>query len=530
MKRIIQTLILSIILCLLVGCSNGASDRDQTDQGSGATGGEESYDLTALSGAWILESDASSLRPYLITDGQGLLIDCSIAGGGNGTYQIETDGTLVLHIEGVDITGQLKLPSSGAGSVSLDGYGDWHILKVRDLSGCQGTWQGTISDAARTATVSRVIITVDSQGAITSAQGLDQPSSGRMLNASGKIAACITTGNDRHTLAIKAILSGDLMTGAVVADSESTAAGTVALKKVVYGMDNAVSLLLEHYGVKKGLIINGDDLAMGHFTNDGIFAAWDAGAISSISLFTVTFPFTVEGQPIPGDPFAEALQGISQREGIDVGCHLTLSSTDGFLVRPVLPPDQIPTLVDANGYLKVDQLAFLFASRDEIKAECRAQIDKALASGVNLSHLDCHVGWGHFPGWPREVYAELADEYRLPLRWVIHLPGEKPLIEHRVLTPINFIILNDSNITDVTPEIVEQRKQSLLKTLRNLPDGITEVLCHPSRDTYKDQTWRILDYMIVTDPEVRAQITSMCASGELVMLGFNDLRQTMQRL
>jgi predicted glycoside hydrolase/deacetylase ChbG (UPF0249 family) len=529
MKRIIHTLIVSTILCLLVGCSNGVSGTDQTGQGGGATGGEETYDLTALSGAWILESDASSIRPYLIADGQGVLIDCSIATGGSGTYDISQDGALVLHIEGADITGRLKLPSSGAGSISFDRYGDWHILKVRDLSGCQGTWQGAISDA-QTSTALRVIITIDSQGVITSAQGLDEPSSGRMLSASGKIAAFISTGKNRHTLALKANLSGDSLTGAIVADSASAASGTVALKKVVYGMDNAVSLLLEHYGVRKGLIINGDDLAMGHFTNDGIFAAWDAGAITSMSLFTVTFPYTNNGQPIPGDSFAEALQGIREREGIDVGCHLTLSSTDGFLVRPVLPPEQIPTLVDANGYLKEDQLAFIFASRDEIKAECRAQIEKALDSGVELSHLDCHVGFGHFPGWPREVYAELADEYRLPLRWVIHLPGEKPLIDHRVLTPINFIILNDSNITDVTPEIVEQRKQSLLRTLRNLPDGITEVLCHPSREKYDDQTWRILDYMIVTDPEVRAQIASMCASGELVMLGFNDLRRTMQRL
>jgi chitin disaccharide deacetylase len=528
MQRIIQTLIVSGILFLLVGCSNGSSDTNSKDQDKGAAGGEESYDLTALSGAWVLESDASSLRPYLITDGQGVLVDSSIAGGGSGTYQINPDGAFILHIDGADIAGRLKLPSSGAGSISFDRYGDWNISKVRDLSGCQGTWQGTIRDV-RAATVSQVIITIDSQGAITSAQGLEEPVAGRMLSASGKIAASITTGNEKHTLAIKATLSGDSMTGAAVADS-APAAGTVELKKVVYGMDNAVSLLLELYGVKKGLIINGDDLAMGHFTNDGIFAAWDAGAISSMSLFTVTFPYTKDGQPIPGDSFAEALQGIREREGIDVGCHLTLSSTDGFLVRPVLPPGQIPTLVDANGYLKEDQLAFIFASRDEIKAECRAQIEKALASGVELSHLDCHVGFGHFPGWPREVYAELADEYRLPLRWVIHLPGEKPLIEHRVLTPINFIILNDSNITEVTPEIVEERKQSLLKTLRNLPDGITEVLCHPSREKYDDQAWRILDYMIVTDPEVRAQIDSMCASGELVVLGFNDLKQTMQRL
>ncbi len=530
MQRIIHALIISGIICFFVGCSSGSSGTDPADNNGGTEGGAESaYDLSSLSGAWILESDSSSIRPYLVTDGQGMLADCSIAGGGSGTYSIARDGAFILHVNGADISGRLKLQYSGAGSISFDDYGDWNISKVRDLSLCQGTWQGTISEDGKTV-ISRVIITVDNQGVITSAQGLDEPVSGRMVSVAGRVAAFIAEGEDRHKLAIKAAMNGDTMNGTAVADSASVIAGIVALKKVVYNMDNAVSLLLEHYGVRKGLIINGDDLAMGHFTNDGIFAAWDAGAISSISLFTVSFPFTSDGQPLTGDPYAEAIQGIHAREGIDVGCHLTLNSTDGFLVRPVLPPERIPTLVDADGYLKTDRLAFLFASRDEIRDECRAQIEKALASGVHLSHLDCHVGWGHFPGWPREVYAELADEYRLPLRWVIRFPDEPPLINHRVLVPTNFIILNDSGITDVTQETVEKRKQSLLRTLRNLPDGITEVLCHPSREKYDDQAWRILDYMIVTDPEVRAQIDSMRSSGELVMLGFNDLRKTMQRL
>jgi chitin disaccharide deacetylase len=531
MQRTIHILIITSILCFIIGCSQSGSETESVNK-SGPTNGnaEETYDLAAISGAWILESDTSSVRPYLITDGKGTLIDWSMAGGGSGTYSIAPDGAFVISVGGTDTTGLLTLSSSSAGSIRFDQYADWHISKVSNLSGCEGTWQGTISDD-HTAKTSRVIIVVDSQGVVTSIQGLDQPVSGRMLNQSGKVSGFIETGKDRHMISIKATRKGDAMTGTVIADDASSATGSLALTRVTYSVENAVKLLLEHHGVRKGLIINGDDLAMGHFTNDAIFAAWDEGAITSTSLFTVTMVYAPDGQPVAGDPFAEAIEGIRQRNGIDVGCHLTLNSTDGFLIRPVLPPDQIPTLVDEDGYLEKNSLTFLFSSWDEIKAECRAQIEKALSNGVQLSHLDCHMGWGHFPGPIRDLYVELADEYRLPLRWMLGLPDGPRLIDHKVLVPTKFVILDDSDITEVTSDTVEKRKQSLLRTLRNLPDdSITEVLCHPSRETAYGQAWRVLDYLIVSDPEVRAQIASMCASGELVMLGFNDLKQTMRRL
>ncbi len=533
MKRIINSGIASfitiLILAFFAACSSGSSDDDGSLNSSDNTSPEESYAATSLSGAWILESDSSALRHYLITDGSGTLTDWSMNGGGPGTYYIDADGSLIFRVGGSDIKGKLLLTSPVKGAISFECWGDWRISKVSDLSTCTGDWQGIITDREASPTL-RVIVSVDDQGMITSVDGLGDDAEGRMISLRGKVAGFIKYGDEGQTIAFSVILNGDAISGDVLFDSDGSHAGSVSFKRVEYSVENAASLLLDHKGARKGLIINGDDLAMGDFANSGIFSAWDAGAITSISLFTVTMAIGIDGQPVQGDPYTDAIEGIKMRPGIDVGCHLTLSSTDGFMIRPVLPPQQIPTLVDKDGYLKESFINFLFASRDEIRAESRAQINKALASGVNLSHLDCHVGWGHITSPIKDLYTELGDEYRLPLRWVVGTDNEQRLIENKVFVPKKFVGLSDTGIKSITQEAFEKRKQFMLRTLKNLPDGITEVLCHPGTDAPEGQVWRMVDYMVLTDPEVRAKIESMCASGELVMLGFNDLRRTMERL
>lgn len=528
-NRVIASAIMVLILAFLAACSSQSSDDAGSQNNSNNSSAEESYTAASLSGAWVLDSDSSAIRNYLITDGSGKLTDWSMNGGGSGTYYIDSDGSLIFRAGGSDIKGKLLLTSPVKGTISFDCCGDWRINKVNDLSSCTGDWQGIFTDREASRTF-RVIVSVDNQGVITSVDGLGDEVKGRMLSIRGEVAAFIEYGDERRTIAFSATRKKDTVSGEAFFDSDETQAGSVSLEKVEYTVENAATLLLDHKGARKGLIINGDDLAMGEFANSGIFSAWDAGAITSISLFTVTMAEGIDGQPVQGDPYAEAIEGIRMRPGIDVGCHLTLSSTDGFMIRPVLPPEQIPTLVDKNGYLKQSYINFLFASRDEIKAESRAQINKALASGVKLSHLDCHVGWGHITGPMKDLYTELGDEYRLPLRWVLGTDDEQRLINHRVLVPKKFVGLSDTSIKSVTAEAFAKRKQFMLRTLMNLPDGITEVLCHPGTDAPVGQVWRMVDYMVLTDPEVKAKIQSMCASGKLVMLGFNDLGRTMKRL
>lgn len=526
MSRFIRGLLFA--LCLLVGCHHsGSDDAPLSPGGSGETTGP-SYANECLAGAWILESESSPLRPLLITDGRGHLIEFSLLDGA-GTYNIAPDGGLEMTAGGVTLTGRLTLATPVSGEIALGSLGGWRLSRVPDTADCQGTWRGTISGLG-SAWDGEVWLTVDRQGLVTCLPGRVPSISGRMLGAADSLAGAIRIGAAKDRLLIKVSRKGEAITGQCTPSAEGAPRGTITLAKVTYQADTAVSLILAELGAQKGLIINGDDLGMGAFANDGIFTAWDAGRITSISLFSVTMACTVDGEPIPGDPYAEALQKIKEHPGIDVGCHLTLHSTDGFRIRPVLPPDQIPTLVDADGCFKQSPVAHVFASREEILAECRAQIDKALANGVPLTHLDSHSAWAHILPQFLDLYAELADEYRLPLRWVNVLTDNQRLIDHKILVPNKFVMISDTAIKTVTPEAFEKRKQAMLKTLRTLPDGITEILLHPGQGSGPGQVWREVDSQVLADPEVQAQIKTMRDSGELTLLGFRTLQAAMQRL
>ncbi len=301
------------------------------------------------------------------------------------------------------------------------------------------------------------------------------------------------------------ILSGLLLTGC---NFDSTAA--------------AERLLME-LGVERALIINSDDLGMGPSINRAIFNAWDMGAVSSISLQTVEF--VRDGVPVSDDVIKE----IAQRDGIDVGCHLTINSTDGYRIRPVLPPSEVPSLVDADGFFKDGEIYYLFASREEIRAECRAQIQKALESGVRLTHIDCHQSWGHILPAFKEIYASLAAEFNLPARWPAFLDDDELLNRHGVsianFRPDHFITLSDYNIAEVTDEVVRSRKQFLLQKLDKLPRGISEVLCHPAASG--EPAWRVVDYLVLSDSEVMERIAAKVDAGELALIGYGDLKRVM---
>ena len=77
----------------------------------------------------------------------------------------------------------------------------------------------------------------------------------------------------------------------------------------------------------------------------------------------------------------------------------------------------MPSLVDERGYLwQTVAQVYEHARLDEAEAELRAQIDKALAAGIDATHLDSHMGTLQLRADYHEIYARLANDYRLPIR------------------------------------------------------------------------------------------------------------------
>ena len=158
------------------------------------------------------------------------------------------------------------------------------------------------------------------------------------------------------------------------------------------------------------LIIHADDLGMDHSVNRATFEALDKGWITSGSIL------------VPCPWFPEVVRWAKDHPKADLGIHLALTSewTD-FRWGPVSPKDQVASLLDAQGYLPLDTPEVGRNARmPEVKAELRAQIERARTMAISISHFDMHMAGMVSTPALFAVYKELRDEYRTPILLEVH--------------------------------------------------------------------------------------------------------------
>ncbi len=161
---------------------------------------------------------------------------------------------------------------------------------------------------------------------------------------------------------------------------------------------------------RRFLIINGDDFGLSSGHNQAIIDAHEQGVLTSTSLM-VTAP-----------AFDEAVTLAKAHPNLAVGLHLVLGCG-----KAVLPPSEIPHLVDAQGnFSDQNNLAGIRynlspQARRELPLEIRAQLEKFRATGLQLSHVDGHNHM-HFNPAVLHALAELAEEFNIN---VIRLPYEE---------------------------------------------------------------------------------------------------------
>lgn len=146
------------------------------------------------------------------------------------------------------------------------------------------------------------------------------------------------------------------------------------------------------------LIINADDFGWSTGVNQAVAALFDDGILTSTSLMV--------GAPAA----AGAVDVAASRPGMAVGLHLALCDAP-----PVLPPEEVPALVDAKGWLSRRYLLSglrISASRrvrGQARAEVRAQLRAFAETGLPLAHLDTHLHLGLVPALFRIVLEELSE-------------------------------------------------------------------------------------------------------------------------
>ena len=150
-------------------------------------------------------------------------------------------------------------------------------------------------------------------------------------------------------------------------------------------------------------IVHADDIGMCHAANEGAFAALRDG------------PATCGSLMVPCPWFQDAVDRAAQAPGIDLGVHLTLTAEwPHYRWGPVAGRRAVPSLLDDQGYLP--RTIFEVAARakpEEVAIELRAQVEMALAAGIDVTHVDTHMGTCFLPPFV-DLYADVAEEFRVP--------------------------------------------------------------------------------------------------------------------
>jgi predicted glycoside hydrolase/deacetylase ChbG (UPF0249 family) len=271
----------------------------------------------------------------------------------------------------------------------------------------------------------------------------------------------------------------------------------------------------------RAIILHADDAGIAHSVNAAIFDAFEKKAIDSCSVM------------VPCEAFPEFASWSSSHKSADVGVHLTLTSSPNVKSRPVLESDKVRSLIDIDGNFPVALPATREFSLAEADAELRAQISKAAAMGIDVTHIDGHQHIVQLRSEEMfEVFLRIATDNRLPFRsaksWYTRAPwlaqGERATIPlERLISPGGA----DAKTVEWSGWYADR--------VRSIPPGLSELFMHPGYDTPELRTllpdtkswgsdWRQRDFDMLFSPELATALRDTKA----VRIGWRRIRDAIR--
>jgi predicted glycoside hydrolase/deacetylase ChbG (UPF0249 family) len=279
----------------------------------------------------------------------------------------------------------------------------------------------------------------------------------------------------------------------------------------------------------KNLIVNADDLGWTGGVNRGILEAFHRGIVTSTSLLA------------NGAAFAGGVEAARSAPGLGVGVHLNLS--DG---PPMADRETVTTLLNNAGEFAGGPENLLLRrargglSLSEVETEWDAQIQRVRDAGIAPTHLDGHKHVHMLPGL-FEVALRLAKRHEIgAIRVALEASGlraalssgskqhagvvmkqgvqarglkllardARELAEHAGISTTDYFC-GIAQTGELTREGVEQ-------LVKSLPDGTTELMCHPGyvdsalqKTATRLQDSRQAELQILTDTGIRNLVASL---------------------
>jgi len=276
-----------------------------------------------------------------------------------------------------------------------------------------------------------------------------------------------------------------------------------------------VSELVERLGYSadaKLLILSCDDLGSCHAANVGVYQAIRNGVATCASIMV----------PAPWARHAAA----AYRADDDIGVHLTLNAEHEMYRWG--PLTHAPSLLSGEGGFPrtIDDL-WEHADSDEVHRELRAQITRATAWGIDVTHLAPHLTAITLRPEFFDIYLELAIEFQLPIRLPSTISVEHAGFPFRKLATDAGVVFPDHFDHDWRAG----SRERVTTALNNLQPGVTEVHVQPAIDTPEVRAmtehadrW-IDDHIFVT---VDAALPALIDEVGAVLIGYRELRAAMR--
>jgi predicted glycoside hydrolase/deacetylase ChbG (UPF0249 family) len=248
------------------------------------------------------------------------------------------------------------------------------------------------------------------------------------------------------------------------------------------------------------LIIHADDFGMMHSVNTAIEEAFENHWITSASIL------------VPCPWFPEVAQWAKSHPEVDLGIHLALNSDwTSYRWPPVSPQARSSSLLDADGYLPLTgEYVAAHAKMLDVEVETHAQVDKARAAGIHITHVDTHMGTIVSTDDLVKVYLDTAQAYKVPAL-LIRAPTDRAANLPN-LDP-NAIFLD--NLLQIGPGVSKAEwLGAYKKMLQPLPAGTYQLIVHLAHNDAEMQgatsdhpdwgaEWRQNDFDLVRSSEFR---------------------------
>jgi chitin disaccharide deacetylase len=291
---------------------------------------------------------------------------------------------------------------------------------------------------------------------------------------------------------------------------------------------------LERIGLSdtdRAVIIHTDDIGMCHASVQAFMDLWSFGTISSGATM------------VPCPWFPAVAQMCRQNPGIDMGVHATLNSEwENYRWAPVSTREVSSGLMDAEGYFhQWHQAVYDNAKPEAVAVEVNAQIERALAAGVDVTHVDSHMGTIMNPLFIQSYIQAGASRLlpnllpRLDARGVemMGVSAEEMVAYGTIMQQLEAmgLPLMDGLLFMPLEEPNEQKQMQIAKELLgNLPVGISHFILHPSIDSAElrslapDWESRVANYNVFMSDDLKMFLETR----EIKLIGYRAIRDAMR--